>query len=51
MKKLTIILSILLFALPAKAQVCKEISIKEYLEMVRKSNLEYAAQRLSIDYA
>jgi cobalt-zinc-cadmium efflux system outer membrane protein len=35
----------------ASAQVYRELELSEYLEIVRKNNLEYAAQRLSIDIA
>lgn len=44
---------LLMFAISisAGAQVYKELKLSDYLEIVRKNNLEYAAQRLSIDIA
>ena len=51
MKKFYSLLAFIVFVIPVNAQVCKEISINDYLERVRKNNLEYAAQRLSLDYA
>lgn len=44
---------LLMFAISvsASAQVYRELELSEYLEIVRKNNLEYAAQRLSIDIA
>ncbi|PKP06809.1 MAG: hypothetical protein CVU10_04410 [Bacteroidetes bacterium HGW-Bacteroidetes-5] len=46
-------LAILMFsiALSANAQIYKELKLSEYLEIVKRNNLEYAAQRLSIDIA
>lgn len=45
------LLLILAISISANAQVYKELKLSDYLEVVRKSNLEYAAQRLSIDIA
>ncbi|OFY91108.1 MAG: hypothetical protein A2266_01435 [Bacteroidetes bacterium RIFOXYA12_FULL_40_10] len=46
-----LVLVIISISTPTNAQVFKEIKLSEYLEIVRKNNLEYAAQRLSIDIA
>ncbi len=51
MKKISFTVILLLFTVLVNGQVFKEISIQEYLELVRKNNLEYAAQRLSLDIA
>ncbi len=47
------ILALLIFSisLSANAQIFIELKLSDYLEIVRKNNLEYAAQRLSIDIA
>lgn len=44
-------LLLLVISISANAQVYQELKLSDYLEIVRKSNLEYAAQRLSIDIA
>ncbi|MDP3436341.1 MAG: TolC family protein [Bacteroidales bacterium] len=41
----------LAISISANAQLFKELKLSEYLEIVRKNNLEYASQRLSIDIA
>lgn len=41
----------LAISMSANAQLFKELKLSEYLEIVRKNNLEYASQRLSIDIA
>jgi len=44
-------LLMLIISISANGQLYRELKLSDYLEIVRKNNLEYAAQRLSIDIA
>ncbi|MDP3451446.1 MAG: TolC family protein [Bacteroidales bacterium] len=50
-KSLLLIVFLTAFTYTASAQMYIQLTLNEYLERVRKGNLEYAAERLSIEFA